>query len=176
MKFVITGRNINVTPGLKSMIEEKIGKLECYLTDDTEVTVTLSVQKDLHKIEVTIPTKDGFIRAEEGSPDMYASIDMVEDTLERQLRRLKTKLMAKKQTSSIFKEAFAEVEDVDDDDIKIVKTKRFGIKPMSAEEACLQMEMLGHSFYVFCNADTDDVNVVYKRKDGSFGLIEPTFD
>ncbi|MBR6897575.1 MAG: ribosome-associated translation inhibitor RaiA [Lachnospiraceae bacterium] len=175
MKFVITGRNITVTPGLRSIIEEKLGKLECYLKDSTEVTVTLSVQKDLQKIEVTIPLKGGCIRAEQASPDMYASVDMVEDTIERQLRKHKTRILAREQSTGIFTDRYTE-EKVEDDDIKIVRTKRFGIKPMSPEEACLQMELLGHSFYVFSNAYNDEVNVVYKRKDGSFGLIEPTFE
>ncbi len=176
MKFIIIGKNIDVTPGLKEAVESKLGKLERYFTADTEVHVTLSVQKTRQKIEVTIPVKGGIIRSEEESDDMYVSIDLVEEIIERQLRKYKTKLVAKQQEGGSFNPDFIEEDDEDlDDEIKVVKTKKFGIKPMYPEDACLQMELLGHSFYVFSNAETDEVNVVYKRKNGSYGLIEPEF-
>ena len=176
MRYNITGRNIEVTPGLKSAVEKKIGKLEHFFTPDTEVIVALSAQKDRQKIEVTIPVKGNTIRAEESSTDMYVSIDLVEEVIERQIRRYRKKLIDKKQAAVSFSQAFIEEEDeVQDDEIQIVKTKKFAIKPTIPEEACLQMEMLGHSFYVFLNADTDQVNVVYKRKNGTYGLIEPEF-
>ncbi len=176
MKFIVIGKNIDVTPGLKEAVESKLGKLERYFTSDTEVHVTLSVQKNRQKIEVTIPVKGGIIRSEEESDDMYVSIDLVEEIIERQLRKYKTKLVAKQQEGGNFSLDFIEEEDEDsDDEIKVVKTKKFGIKPMYAEDACLQMELLGHSFYVFSNAETDEVNVVYKRKNGTYGLIEPEF-
>lgn len=176
MKFIVIGKNIDVTPGLKEAVESKLGKLERYFTSDTEVHVTLSVQKNRQKIEVTIPVKGGIIRSEEESDDMYVSIDLVEEIIERQLRKYKTKLVAKQQEGGNFNPNFIEEEDEDsDDEIKVVKTKKFGIKPMYAEDACLQMELLGHNFYVFSNAETDEVNVVYKRKNGTYGLIEPEF-
>jgi putative sigma-54 modulation protein len=175
MKYIISGRNIVITDGLKDAVIEKIGKLERYFSEDTEAQITLSVEKDRQKIEVTIPVKGSTIRAEQTSTDMYVSIDLVEETIERQLKKYKTRLTEKSQTAS-FTEQYMEEDFDDNTEIKIVKTKRFGIKPMSAEEACLQMELLGHSFYVFCNDQTDEVNVVYKRKDGAFGLIEPTFE
>ncbi len=176
MKFIVIGKNIDVTAGLKEAVESKLGKLERYFTQDTEVHVTLSVQKNRQKIEVTIPVKGGIIRSEEESDDMYVSIDLVEEIIERQLRKYKTKLVAKQQEGGNFNQDFIEEEDVDtDDEIKVVKTKKFGIKPMYPEDACLQMELLGHSFYVFSNAETDEVNVVYKRKNGTYGLIEPEF-
>ena len=176
MRYTITGRNIEVTPGLKDAVEKKIGKLEHFFTPDTEVIVALSAQKDRQKIEVTIPVKGNTIRAEESSTDMYVSIDLVEEVIERQIRRYRKKLIDKKQAAVSFSQAFIEEEDeVQDDEIQIVKTKKFAIKPTIPEEACLQMEMLGHSFYVFLNADTDQVNVVYKRKNGTYGLIEPEF-
>ena len=185
MRYTITGRNIDVTPGLRAAIEEKIGKLERYFLPDTEIIVTLSVQKDKQKIEVTIPVKGNIIRAEESSNDMYVSIDLVEEVIERQLRKDKNKLVARSQghptsytsTGNSFRKEFFETEDdaAEDDEIQIVRTKKFGIKPMFPEDACIQMELLGHSFFVFSNAETDEVNVVYKRKDGSFGLIEPEF-
>lgn len=175
MKYIISGRNIEITDGLKNAVIEKIGKLERYFTENTEAQITLSVEKDRQKIEVTIPVKGSTIRAEQTSTDMYVSIDLVEETIERQLKKYKTRLTAREQNSS-FTERYMDEDFEDSTDIKIVKTKKFGIKPMNAEEACLQMELLGHSFYVFCNDQTDEVNVVYKRKDGAFGLIEPTFE
>mgnify|MGYP000665305168 FL=1 len=176
MKFIISGKNIDVTPGLKDTITHKLGKLERYFTPDTEIIVTLSVEKERQKIEVTIPVKGQIIRSEQVSSDMYVSIDLVEEIIERQIRRYRKKLIDKKQAAISFSQAFIEEEDeVQDDEIQIVKTKKFAIKPTIPEEACLQMEMLGHNFYVFLNADTDQVNVVYKRKNGTYGLIEPEF-
>ena len=177
MKFIIIGKNIDVTPGLKEAVESKLGKLERYFTPDTEIHVTLSVQRERQKIEVTIPVKGGIIRSEQQSSDMYVSIDLVEEVIERQLRKYKNKLVAKHQEGSNFTSSFYDAaETADENDIKIVRTKRFGIKPMYPEDACVQMELLGHDFYVFCNAETDEVNVVYKRKNGSYGLIEPEFN
>lgn len=175
MRFIITGRNIEVTPGLRDAVQDKIGKLERYFTPDTEVVVTLSVQKGRQTIEVTIPTKGNIIRAEESSSDMYVSIDLVEEIIERQIIKYKKKLIDKKQAALSFSQAFIDEESEPEEEIQIVKTKRFGIKPMDAEEACIQMELLGHNFYVFLNADTDEVNVVYKRKGNTYGLIEPEF-
>jgi putative sigma-54 modulation protein len=176
MKFIIIGKNIDVTPGLKEAVESKLGKLERYFTPDTEIHVTLSVQKERQKIEVTIPVKGGLIRSEEESNDMYVSIDLVEEIIERQLRKYKNKLIAKHQEGGNIRQEFYDSEDtVTEGDIRIVKTKRFGIKPMYPEDACLQMELLGHDFFVFYNAESDEVNVVYKRKDGTYGLIEPEF-
>lgn len=176
MKFIISGKNIDVTPRLKDQVISKLGKLERYFTPDTEIIVTLSVEKERQKIEVTIPVKGNIIRSEQVSSDMYVSIDLVEEVIERQLRKYKNKLVAKHQEGGNFNQAFYDVDDADDDEVKIVRTKRFGIKPMYPEDACVQMELLGHDFYVFCNAETDEVNVVYKRKNGSFGLIEPEFN
>ena len=175
MRYTITGRNVDVTPGLRSAIEEKIGKLDRYFNPDTEVIVTLSVQKGKQKIEVTIPVKGNIIRAEESSSDMYVSIDLVEEIIERQLKKYKRKLIDKKQSAQSFSELFLTEEAAVDEDIQIVKTKRFAIKPMDPEEACVQMELLGHNFYVFLNAETEEVNVVYKRKNCTYGLIEPEF-
>ena len=172
MKFIISGKNIEVTEGLKTAVEEKIGKLDEYFTEDTEIHVTLSTQKDRQKIEVTIPMKGNIVRAEQESNDMYVSIDLVEEIIERQLRRYKTKIIERQQATVNLSKEFIE-EEVDDEEIKIVRTKRFAVKPMDVEEACVQMELLGHNFFVFRNAETDEVNVVYKRKGNTFGLIEP---
>ena len=175
MKFIISGKNIDVTDGLRSAVNEKIGKLERYFTDSTEIHVTLSTEKERQKIEVTIPMKGNIIRAEQESNDMYVSIDLVEEIIERQLRRYKTKLIEKQQTAVSLNKAFIEEENEDDEEIRIIRTKRFAVKPMDSEDACVQMELLGHSFFVFRNAETDEVNVVYKRKNHTYGLIEPEF-
>ena len=173
MKFVIVGKNIEVTEGLRAAVEDQIGKLEKYFTDDTEVHVTLSVEKDRQKIEVTIPVKGNIIRSEQVSSDMYVSIDLVEEIIERQLKKYKRKLIDKKQATSFFKQEFVENDFMEDEEVQIIRTKKFDIKPMYPEDACVQMELLGHSFFVFCNAETDQVNVVYKRKGNTYGLIEP---
>jgi putative sigma-54 modulation protein len=173
MQYIISGKNIDVTEGLKAAVQEKLGKLERYFNDSTEVHVTMSVEKERQKIEVTIPVKGSVIRAEEVSDDMYVSIDLVEDVIERQLRKHKNKLIQQQQSSSSFSKTFIDEQDGSDDEIKIIRTKKFAIKPMDPEEACVQMDLLGHSFYVFRNSRTEEVNVVYKRKDGCFGLIEP---
>ena len=176
MKFTISGKNIDVTEGLKAAVRDKLGKLERYFTPDTEVIVTMSVEKERQKIEVTIPIKGHVIRSEQSSNDMYVSIDLVEEVIERQLRKYRTKLASKKMNvAENFSEAFIDSDADEDEEIKIVRTKRFGMKPMYPEDACVQMELTGHDFFVFRNAETDEVNVVYKRKGNTFGLIEPEF-
>ena len=173
MKFIIIGRNIDITEGLKSAVQEKLGKLERYFTPETEIHVTLSVEKDRQKIEVTIPVKGNIIRSEQVSSDMYVSIDLVEEVIERQLRKYKTKIVNQQQAGGNFQKEFVEDEFLEDEEVKIIRTKKFGIKQMYPEDACVQMELLGHNFYVFRNAETDEVNVVYKRKGNTYGLIEP---
>ncbi|MBO6240839.1 MAG: ribosome-associated translation inhibitor RaiA [Butyrivibrio sp.] len=174
MKFTIVGKNIDVTPGLRAAVEEKIGKLEKYFTPDTNANVTLNVDKERHKIEVTIPVKGKIIRAEQISNDMYVSIDLVEEVIERQLKKYKSKLVDKQQAeASNFKKEYIESEDFDEDEIRIERLKKFDPKPMYPEDACVQMELLGHNFFVFVNAETDMVSVVYKRKGNTYGMIEP---
>ena len=176
MRYTITGRNIDVTQGLREAVEDKLGKLEKYFTPDTEAVVTLSVQRELQKIEVTIPVKGSIIRAEESSTDMYVSIDLVEEIIERQIKKYRKKLIDKKQSAQAFSALFMEEEeDVHDEEIRIEKTKHFDMKPMYPEDACLEMELLGHNFYMFLNAETDQISVVYKRKANSYGLIEPEY-
>jgi putative sigma-54 modulation protein len=175
MRYIISGKNIDVTEGLENAVYDKIGRLEKYFTPETEVHVTFNVEKERQIIEVTIPMKGNIIRAEQESDDMYVSIDLVVDIIDRQLKRYKIKLAEKKQSSEYFKAEYLEDEDLDDEEIRIIRSKRFAVKPMDPEEACVQMELLGHTFFVFRNSDTDEVNVVYKRKDGAYGLIEPEF-
>lgn len=175
MNYTVSGKNIEVTNGLREAVVDKLSKLERYFTPDTEVNVTLSVEKERQRIEVTIPIKGTIIRAEQVSSDMYASIDLVEAVLERQLRKYKNKLVDKKQSAMALSQMFIEEETGGEDEIKIVRSKKFAIKPMDIEEACVQMELLGHDFFVFRNAETDEVNVVYKRKGNTYGLIEPEY-
>ena len=192
MRFTISGKNLEVTDSMKKAVTEKLGKLERYFTPETPINVTMSVEKERQKIEVTIPVKGHTIRAEEASDDMYTSINEVEEVIERQLRRYRTRIIDKAQDgpksaddvayfSSEFmdsgEEAFEEEDaDIVSGDIRITRTKHFGLKPMYPEDACIEMELLGHNFFVFRNAETDEVNVVYKRKkQNTYGLIEPEF-
>lgn len=175
MRITITGRNIELTQGLKEAVEDKLNKLEKYFTPETEVYVTLSVEKERQKIEVTIPIKGHVIRSEQVSTDMYVSIDLVEEIIEKQLKKYRTRLTSKHlNAAENFKQEFiAEAENEEDEEVKIVRSKKFGMKPMYPEDACIQMELSGHDFFVFRNAETDEVNVVYKRKGNTYGLIEP---
>lgn len=178
MKITVTGKNIVVTDALRDTAIRKIGKLDKYFNPEVEAQVTLSVQKNHHIIEVTIPFDSVILRGEESTDDMYSSIDRVLDKLERQIRKHKTRFERKLRENSL---KFADVSPVENDNEdeqynpSIVRTKRFAIKPMPVDEAVLQMDLLGHSFFVFLNGETEEVNVVYKRKDGRYGLIEPEF-
>ena len=175
MRITISGKNIELTEGLKQAVEEKLSKLEKFFKPDTDVYVTLSVEKDRQKIEVTIPAKGHVIRSEQVSNDMYVSIDLVEEVIERQLRKYKNKIVDKQQAAANFQKAYLDKDYDEDEEVKIIRTKKFGIKPMYPEDACVQMELLGHNFFVFFNAETEQVNVVYKRKGNTYGLIEPEF-
>ena len=181
MRNTITGKNIEVTEALKNRVIDKLSKLDKFLVDDLEAQVTMSVEKLRHIIEVTIPIKGSILRAEVEDIDMYAAIDSVVDVLERQLLKHKNKLRAKYRHTDTFQDAFvsgtmfAEEDGEKEPAIKIQRVKRFDMKPMHAEDACLEMDLLGHNFFVFRNAETDDINVVYKRKNGTYGLIEPEF-
>ena len=167
MRYIIYGKNLEVSEGLKQAVHDKFSKLEKFFTPETEVQVTLSVQKDNQTVEATIPMKGTILRVEPTSTDMYVSIDMI--------RKYKTKISKYGKGEVKFNDEFME-EDVDNHEtVTVTKSKRFAIKPMDVEEACVQMELLGHSFFVFRNAETFEVNVVYKRKDKTYGLIEPEF-
>lgn len=179
MKVTVIAKNIELTPALKEMVERKISKLEKYFGPNVEARATLSVQKNRQRLEVTIPFNGVILRGEEATDDMYKSIDLVEEKLVRQIRKQRTKLSRKNNSGSLRYPEFNSLEfkneEVDEDNSKIVKTKSFNVKPMSADEAVLQMELLGHSFFVYQDADTNNVSVVYKRKDGNYGLIEPEY-
>ena len=174
MNFMISGKNLEVSDGLRTAIEEKLGKLERYFTQDTKCVVTLSLEKERQKVEVTIPVKGSIIRSEQVSNDMYVSIDLVEEVSERQLKKYKNKIVDRKQEGGNFQQTFIDRDfEQEEDEIQIIRTKKFPIKPMYPEDACVQMELLGHNFFVFNNAESNEVNVVYKRKGGTYGLIEP---
>lgn len=174
MKTYIYARNITLTEGLKEAVESKLNRLDKYFNQPVEARATLSVTKMDQTFEVTIPFGNVLLRAEESSDDMYKSIDLVQDKLERQIRKYKTKIERKAGDVSVrFNDtAFTREEELENDESpKIVRTKKISMKPMSKEEAVLQMELLGHNFYVF--EDTDgETSVVYKRKDGNYGLLE----
>ncbi len=175
MKICITGKNFTVTDALKNAIESKFARFEKYFKNEMEINVALEVKKNRQIIESML-TVDGInIRAEEVTHDMYTSLDRVVDKLAMQITKYKTKLERKNKIHETIR--FEQVPDYEetDEEIEIVKTKRFDVKPMNAEEAVLQMELLGHNFFVFTNANTDELNVVYKRKQGQYGLIEPTY-
>lgn len=175
MKLIIYGKNIEVTERIKGQLEDKLKKLDKYIDPDTKVDVTLSVRKNEQKVEITFPMKGHIIRAEETSEDLYAAIDMAQETIIQQLVRYKNKLIdRKKSRREIFADDFMdEYEDYYDDEIEIVRMKKFTVEPMDPEEACEQMDMLGHNFFVFLNSETNRVNVVYKRYENTYGLIEP---
>ena len=178
MRISITGKNLEISDYLRDLVEKKVGKLDRYFPQDAEAQVTLSVEKNRHIVEVTIPFDGGVIRGEEVTGDMYASIDNVLDKLEKQIIRHRTRLEKSLRTGAfkydepLFGGSYEEIEE-DGEGPRIVRVKRFNIKPMSEEEAMMQIEMVGHSFYVFINSDTNAMNVLYKRKDGNYGLIEP---
>lgn len=174
MRYTVTGKNIEVTDALKDVAVSKIMKLEKFFTPETSANITMSVDKLIHKIEVTIPIKGSTIRAEEHDESMYTAIDLVIDKLERQLVKHRQKIVDRHRHTGSFKNEYMDFEEEETENkLKIVRSKRFAMKPMDAEEACMEMELLGHDFFVFRSSETDEVNVVYKRKGGSFGLIEP---
>ncbi len=179
MKYKITGRNIEVTEALEDAIVNKIKKLDKFFGDNIEAHVTLSVIKQDHILEITIPFSGTILRAEVEGKDMYNIIDDAVAIIEKQVNKFKNRLRSKRYVDhQVFSQAFIEETNgngKDDVELKIERKKKFAIKPMDPEEAVMQMELLGHNFYVYLNADTEEVNVVYKRKNGTYGLIEPTF-
>ena len=181
MKLDIRGKNIEITDALKDYTTKRLSKLEKYIEDARIAQVALSVEGERHRVEVTIPLNGVILRGEVAGEDMYTAIDLVVEKLEKQIEKHKTKLY-KSYRGAGLKQAIAdeiqrELNEKDTTEkFKIVRTKRFALKPMDEEEAIMQMNLLGHNFFVFYNAETEEVNVVYKRKDKHYGLIEPNFD
>jgi ribosomal subunit interface protein len=173
MKVTVIAKNMELTEALNEIVQKKISKLEKYFEKDVEAKATLSVQKNRQIIEVTIPFNGVILRGEESTSDMYKSLDLVGDKLERQIRKQKTRL-SRKHGGSVKFGALNDIDSKVEEDLgKLVRVKKFGVKPMNSEEAILQMDLLGHNFFVFQDADTNKVNVLYKRKDGDYGLLEP---
>ncbi len=179
MKINVRGKNIDATPALVEYAHKKIGKLEKHFDQNTDVQVVLSVIREEHIVEVTANLNGLILRGEESTGDMYASIDQVVEKLERQVKKYKTRMNKAMRQSGMRtmneKQAAIQAEEREEEDEKpqVVRTKRFPLKPMTVEEAIMQMDLLGHSFFVFANADSDTINVIYRRKDGNYGLIEP---
>ena len=175
MKFTMTGRKMEVTDSIRARVERKLGKLDKFFRDEPDVQVTFSAVKDRQTVEVTIFSTGIIYRAEDTDADLYVAIDRVVDIIERQMRKHKTHLEKKLKKGALdepFVSEYFTAEQPEVAEFKIVKTKRFSFNPMSVEEAILQMNMIGHQFFVFSNADTDVMSVVYKRKDGNYALIE----
>lgn len=181
MKFEIRGKNIELTDALKDYTTKRLSKLEKYIEDVKEAQVALSVGAEGHKVEVTIPLNGIILRGEDCTDDMYSSIDLVEEKLEKQIEKYKTRLYRNNRGAGLKKSLReAALKELDQgkaaEKFNIVRSKRFALKPMDEEEAIMQMNLLGHNFFVFFNSRTEEVNVVYKRKDKGYGLIEPEFD
>ncbi|ADZ85097.1 ribosome hibernation-promoting factor, HPF/YfiA family [Cellulosilyticum lentocellum] len=177
MKYNISGKNIELTAALENAVEEKIVKLDKYFNDSVMAQITLSVEKLSHIIEITIPFNGSVLRAEVEGKNMYNIMDDAVAVIEKQINKYKNRLRDKhRNTVSEFTPSFLEEDENDGVTLKIEKTKKFAIKPMSAEEAVLQMELVGHNFFVYLDGETEEVNVVYKRKNGTYGLIEPVLE
>lgn len=180
MNIIISGKQMDLTDGIKNSIEDKLGRLDFYLHPETDVRVTVSAKKSRQKVEVTIiPISGPIIRAEDIEENLYAAIDVVYDKLNKQLRKYKKRLQDRHQSNKSIR--FDEIEDIEESDyssdednldIVIKRTKKFGLKPMSPEEAILQMDLSEHDFYMFRNSESNCISTVYRRKNGGYGLIE----
>ncbi|HEY9775089.1 MAG TPA: ribosome-associated translation inhibitor RaiA [Planktothrix sp.] len=196
MQLIVTGRNIELTPALKEYLTDKLQRSQKHFDHALNITALLSVAKnpsvaDSQTAEVTIKLNGSVIRGEESTENMYASIDLVADKIERQLRKYKTRYFSKGNKAKEREHSADSIDvspdsDFDDDDMtvikdsssedarpRIVRSKRFPLKPMLAEEACKHMDLLGHDFFMFINSESSQVNTVYHRRDGNYGLIEP---
>ncbi|MDL2225140.1 ribosome-associated translation inhibitor RaiA [Eubacteriales bacterium OttesenSCG-928-M02] len=178
MRIAIMGKGVEVSDYLTDVIEKRVGKLEKYFRPDTQADVMISMFRGRHVVEITVQFPGMVLRAEEASGDMYASIDAACKKLEKQILRHKTKLQRRLHENAfdVEERVYLEEDEVLDEAPRIVRTKRFAVKPMDEEEAAMQMDLLGHSFFVFANADTNEVNIIYRRRDGDYGLIEPEFE
>lgn len=172
MNIIIRGKHIEVTDALKAYVIKRVGKLEKYSDEFMDVKVTLVVEEGRHRVEVTAPIHGMILRGEEESNDMYASIDLVVEKLERQIDKYRTRIN-KRMRSKVLKDHEIEHPVDNEDEDEIVRRKKFTLKPMSVEEAIMQMNLVGHNFFVFTNADNHAVNVVYRRHSGDYGLLEP---
>jgi len=174
MQVVVRGKNIEITNALRDYVEKKVKKIEKFIDLPLNAQVNMYVERGRHIVEVTTALNGLILRSEEATNDMYASIDLVADKLEKQVQKYKARF--KKRGKEVGgPEAEVEAAAPADEDGHVVKTKRFPVKPLSLDEAIVQMNLLEHDFFVFANADTERVNVLYRRKDGNYGLLEPEF-
>ncbi|HOQ23864.1 MAG TPA: ribosome-associated translation inhibitor RaiA [Bacillota bacterium] len=176
MQVTIVGKNLEITDALRQYAEKKVAKVEKFFEQaPMEAQVTMGLERGKHIVEVTISVDGLLLRGEEKTGDMYASIDGAVEKIERQIHKYKTRINRKLRGINQVIAVSPQTQEAEPAEPQIVRTKRFAVKPMSVEEAVMQMDLLGHDFYVFANSETDEVNVVYRRKDGNFGLIEPEF-
>ena len=176
MKVIITSKNMNASDHLKQTIESKLDRLGKYFSNEIAANVTLTMEKGRQKIEATINAKGTIFRAEETTNDIYNGVDRVVEKLSSQMSRFKTKLQRKhKDHKDVQFGELPEASGEEIEEIRVVRKKQFDLKPMTADEAIMQMELLEHTFFVFLNSETDTVNVVYKRKDNDYGLLETRY-
>ncbi|AHF08241.1 ribosome hibernation-promoting factor, HPF/YfiA family [Desulfitobacterium metallireducens] len=173
MNIMIRGKHIEVTDALKEYVLKRVGKLEKYSDEFMDVKVTLLVEEGRHRVEVTAPIHGIILRGEEESTDMYASIDLVVEKLERQIDKYRTRINKRMRSKVLKDHEPAHPVEIEDEEEKVVRDKKFTLKPMSVEEAIMQMNLIGHNFFVFTNSDSQAVNVVYRRYNGDYGLLEP---
>jgi len=173
MHLSVKGRNLEITPAIRAYAQEKLSRLTRYLENIVTMHVVLSVAKHRQIAEVTLHVRDLTIRAEEESGDLYSSIDLVAEKLERQILRYKERIMTHGARGADRGSQTGAVVGAPEEEPRVVRSKRFAVKPAAVDEAILQMDLLGHNFYVFRNAATEEVNVLYRRRDGNYGLIEP---
>lgn len=178
MKFTYTARKVNLRDNFKERAEKKFSKFERLFTEDAAVSVVVTLEKNRQTVEVTIRDNGLILRAESTMSEMNDALDKVVDILARQIRKNKTKLEKKIKSGTIddFVTEIPEIDEVEDEEYRVVRKKQVLIKPITVEEAILEMNMINHSFFIFRNADTDEMNVVYKRENGDYGLLEPTVD
>lgn len=175
MNVNVKGRNIDVTPALKDYVEKKITKVTRQFKTVGDISAVLKVEKGNHIVEITVPASGILLRAQETTKDMYSSIDLVVEKIERQIHKYKTRLMKRKYSNFVDATPVAPAPTEDDGEFEIIKNKRFALHPMTVEEAILQMNLLNHDFFVFYDPDLGSTNVVYRRKDGKYGLLSPEF-
>lgn len=173
MSVNVKGRNIDVTPALKEYVEKKVTKITKQFKVVGDISAVLKVEKGNHIVEITVPASGILLRAQETTKDMYSSIDLVVEKIERQIHKYKTRLMRRKYSNFAEPAPAAPAEAVDEGELQIVKNKHFTMHPMTPEEAILQMNLLNHDFFVFYDPDLGATNVVYRRKDGKYGLLSP---
>lgn len=173
MKITITGRKVPISPSFTERTEKKLTKLDKFFASDSLAEVTVTQERNLKRVEITIRSNGMLFRAEEASAEANEAVDKLVDILFRQIRRNKTKLEKRLRADAFKGETFADGVGSDEETFRVVRSKKFPVKPMDVEEAILQMNMLGHQFYMFRNMHTNEINVVYARKDGNYGLLEP---